>query len=455
MSSDNNKTSSIDKFLKQIQALPDKLSIFGEEVSEDVIESGYTEEHHPVGFSSGNEEEPIRFFIRGSEHWIDLEKSYLEVSGTITGRTTPSGGDDASTSSDVTLTNNFLHNLFSSVHVNINDSAVTFSNDHYPYLAYIQNLLNYPQDFSSSNGKVYLWSKDNAGEMEKVDSAAGTDRRTWIRAHNKVSGILKLRSPLFWLRPYLLSFLNLDITLNRTTNHDFLFLTLEATSNFKFRIDKIVFRARKVKFVTSFSAVCEQLMYKDEELAKYALKDARIMTKTYAGYGSVLIEDNLFHGLIPSRVVVGFVENAAFSGAKAKNPFNFVHKNITEIGLTVNGVATPFNPITTNFTSKDYVNAYHQMLESMQGVQHVTNTNAVNITYDEFGEGYTLFSFDLSPDQYGHMSHHQLYNQPANVQLKFKFNAGHATDALTLIVYYELHSRMVVDSTRRVQVFNK
>jgi hypothetical protein len=60
----------------------------------------------------------------------------------------------------------------------------------------------------------------------------------------------------------------------------------------------------------------------------------------------------------------------------------------------------------------------------------------------------------MSPDQYGNMNQ-QLFNQPANVQLKIKFAQGKTAETITLVVYYELFSRLVVDDTRRVQLFEK
>jgi hypothetical protein len=178
------------------------------------------------------------------------------------------------------------------------------------------------------------------------------------------------------------------------------------------------------------------------------------MTKTYPGYGTDLIEDNLFHGVVPNRVIVGIVDNDAFSGAKAKNPFNFVHKGITEIGLTVNSVPTPYNIVTMDFADANYARIYHLMLDSMQGISDITNSNAIDITLDEFGGGYTLFSFDLSPDQHGNMNE-QMFNQPANVQLKMKFAQGQSAECITLVIYYELFSRLVIDKQRRVHLFER
>jgi hypothetical protein len=49
------------KLVKEARELPHKLNFFGQQASEDVVESGYTEEHHPVGFNKNDHTEPIRF----------------------------------------------------------------------------------------------------------------------------------------------------------------------------------------------------------------------------------------------------------------------------------------------------------------------------------------------------------------------------------------------------------
>jgi hypothetical protein len=245
--------------------LPPKLDFFGQQISEDVVESGYNEEHRPIGFSKNDNTEPIKFYVRGTKDWIDLEKSYIEIHGRVVGKTgeaAPGDVEAAVATAGVTLTNNFLHNLFSSVHVSVNDCAVAFSNDHYPYLAYIQNLMNYTRDFSASNGAAYLWAKDTASQMDKPDGAnkGAVARKKWIRTGNKVSGILKLRSPLFLLDQYICSFMDLNISLNRTTNHDFCFITSFANSNFGFQIDSITLNVRKVNLITSTAATVEKIL---------------------------------------------------------------------------------------------------------------------------------------------------------------------------------------------------
>lgn len=445
--------------VQQIRELPSKLAFYQPEYIQDTVESGYTEEYTPIGYQATNPTDPVTFFIPGSEDFIDLEKSYFEIVGTFIGKDGP--GDSAKTAYEVdnmSIVNNFFHSLFSSIHVNVNNSAVTFSNDNYAYLAYIHNLINYPYDFQRVNGDLYLWSKDTSGRMDvfvKNGGNTGSDaRKKWITDKNEIRGIMKLRTPLFLMHPYLLSFLNVQIVLNRVTNPAF-YIKGPAGNTFNFRIDKMLFHVRKVKVLSVYVEGIENMMHKEKENVVYPLKDSRVIAKTYPGFGTEIIEDNLFHGILPERIGIAVVDNDAFAGKRDKNPFNFKHKNIEEIGIFVNGVATPRNMIAMHFDDNDYHTIYYQMLDSFQAA-NPGNINCVDISKDEFGNGFTFFSFDMSPDQYGRgLNHQTLYNQPASIRLKIKFKSGTISEPLTILIYYETASRLIVDSSRQVQVFTK
>lgn len=441
----------------KILQLPGKLAYFQPEHISDAIESTHIEDHLPIGFSATNQRNPIRFFITGSEHYIDLEKSYFEIEGTIEGKDAATAGVAAKTSTEFSLTNNFLHNLFTSIHVNVNNSAVAFSHDNYPYVAYIHNLFNYPRDYQELIRDVYLWSKDTPGHMNDYGSGSNTNtgaakRSNWIATGNKVRGIMHLHSPIFMINPYLLSFLNIDITLNRTENPGFYFMS-KAGNTFTFRIDSIVLRMRKARLTANFVAGIEKMLHVQGENLIYPLRDSRVTTKTYSGYGADIIEDNLFHGVLPSRIVVGIVNNTAYKGTPDLNPFNFVHSNLTGIGLFLNGIPHPLPMEQMAFDTQATHRIYHHMLDSLQS--STPGLNSVAISKAEFDRGFTLFSFDMSADQYGGLNHQTLSNQPANVRLHLRFAQGDSNAVITLVIYYELSSRMVVNSSRQVTVYSK
>jgi hypothetical protein len=438
-----------------IKSLPAKLSFFQPDIVEDTIENSLLDEHYPVGFNKDNLDDPIKFDIRGTDRWMDLENAYFSIEAEIIGKdnTATDAPTDASHTAKLYIVNNFFASLFPLVRVSLNNSTTTFNNEHYNYIDYIQKLLNYNSDVQEIHGSLFTWSKDTAGKMDVADDTnkGAKERKTWIQG-NKIRGCMKLCSPLFLMKPYLLPFLNLNITMNRIERHDFLFMAPTA-SDFKCRINKIVLKIRKIKTVTSFTTSIEHMLHKMNEPITYPLTNATVFTKTYSGYGTDIIEENIFHGILPNRIIFGFVDNDAFFGSKSKNPYNFKNKGITEVGIKINGVQFPHQPIRMDFAGNDYHEAYYHFLESLKSITPMTNS--VYITPAEYKEGYTLFSFDMSSDQKGGMNHVGLHNEPANVQLHIKFAESKAADIITLVVYYETTSRVLVDSSRQVQVYSK
>lgn len=428
--------------------LSEKLSLFIPDYVSDTVVSSVMEDQLPIGFSTTNQTNPIRFYVRGTDHWIDFEKSYFEIEGTIEG----TDGDatsplDAATTTHFSLTNNFLHNLFSSIHVNVQNSPVTFSNDNYPYIAYIQNLLNYNNDFMEMYSDLFLWSKDTAGQMSlfgksQTNNKGAQHRKNWIAPGNKVYGILKLQSPVFLMQQYLLNYVDVDIVLNRNDNPAFYFM-MNVGGNFKFRLDSIIFRVRKVKLSDEYNSGVARMFQQGENIP-YPLGNNVVFTKTYSGYGTDSIEDNLFQGKLPSRVVFGIVSNKAYTGTSTMNPFNFEHKDLIEVGLFVNGMAHPIPMTPMDFTARKTHRMYHYVLESMQSTNPHKTSDALAISKEEFDKGFTLFSFDMSSDQYGGLNQNTLSSNPANVRLHLRFKSGQMTEQITLIVYYEVTSRMLV-----------
>ena len=111
------------------------------------------------------------------------------------------------------------------------------------------------------------------------------------------------------------------------------------------------------------------------------------------------MEDRLFHGKIPNRVIDVFVDNGAFHGSYNTNPFNFKHMNISEIGLSVNGQSIPYSELLKlNFGEDgygEYMRAYYSLFT---GTDIKCSDHGSNISQADFADGYTIFTFNLALD---------------------------------------------------------
>ena len=58
------------------------------------------------------------------------------------------------------------------------------------------------------------------------------------------------------------------------------------------------------------------------------------------------------------------MDNHSYNGNYRKNPFNFQHYKLTQIGILVNGEEIPFKPLKLNFDDKLFVTAYNTLFSS-------------------------------------------------------------------------------------------
>jgi hypothetical protein len=122
----------------------------------------------------------------------------------------------------------------------------------------------------------------------------------------------------------------------------------------------------------------------------------KIFTKLIKKGGLAEHVDDFFQGVYPKAVMIGFVDHEAFVGKFSKNPFNFQHFNITEIGLTFNGNPLPSVPYKPDFTNQNYAREYYSLFLQLGKTGIFSDDNAIKQA--DFSGGCALFTFNLSPD---------------------------------------------------------
>ena len=425
------------------QLIPPQLDFIHDEgIDIAFVEDSFSEDHFPTAFYQSTSDN-IKFFIRGTEHWIDFSQSFIHIKGEIIGTSdvhlAGSSGPMKAGRADPEfyLEQNFWHSIFSSVEITVSDCKISTNNTDYPYSAYFQNLLNFTTEQRKTVGALCYWGT----QSDRKNIHMNTD--------TEISGVIQLKCPLFMKMKNLVPFLNVAVQLNRVAKPEFYFRWKASTSGYSFKITSIVFKVRKVKVTDPWTEFYEQMM-SGGKLINYHFRDFRVFTRTYAGFGSNLIEDNMFHGIRPQFLILGFVENEAFSGHKEKDPFKFEHLNhqITEVGLFVNGQPYPNPVIKMNFEKRDTFEAYYYLMASLGSINAPDPPQITKKEFDE--EGSTLFAFNLSPDQNSGPDPKALFNQPTNIRLHVKFAAANAAKTVTLICYFEVHTVMKVNKTRQV-----
>jgi len=200
---------------------------------------------------------------------------------------------------------------------------------------------------------------------------------------------------------------------------------------------------RKVKLSpTVFLAHAKAL---ENSTAKYPIK--RVVCKAFAipqNYRDIAYE-KLISGQLPTRLVVGLVDNRGFNGDRTHNSFNFQHYNLSEISVYLDGQQQhALKPIQPNFQARQYVRAYNSLFA---GTCKLNHDEGNHISREDFDKGYALYAFDLTADL-AEDDHFNLVKQ-GNLRLALKFAIA-LPHTVTVVAFAEFDNVIELDRDRYV-----
>jgi hypothetical protein len=275
----------------------------------------------------------------------------------------------------------------------------------------------------------------NAGENE------GLVKRSRHTSESQVVDLIgRIHSDLFFQEKLILNGVNIRIKLIR--NKDKFSLMAQENADFKISIVRAVLRVRKVRIASSvFLAHAKALEYGN---AKYPVD--RVECKTFhVPMGNLdITQENLFLGQVPTRIVIGCVDNDAFNGRYNKNPFNFKNYRITNVTVQIDGHEQPAKPLDCDFVHKKIAAAYMSLFT---GTGKAFKDEDIDITREDFVNGYALFCFDLTPDM-GESDHFNLI-KTGSVRLKINFSQA-LPQTINVVVYAEFQNVLEIDRNRNV-----
>nr|XP_022316764.1 uncharacterized protein F54H12.2-like [Crassostrea virginica] len=339
----------------------DSLELFQVPPTNIALEDSKWIEYYPVSSTLNSDTAPIEFEIKGQgDEYVDLSQTYVQL---VCKFTKDNGGDLTGDNSSSTLVNNIIHSLFSEIDLSLIGKVITPGTDTYPYKAYLEKLLSYEHDTLNTQMKACtLWQKDTPVYMDDVDLADARftpvkfsvvdendtgkvtinkpfnepvypvgsrneglrKRHGWVAGSHKIVLLDRLHLDLFQQEKFIPNGVDIRLRFNRTKSS--FYMMTAANSSGKVQILSMLMWVRKVRLTpTLLNAINQRL---NTETAKYPLRRVEVKTFTIGAGTQSKIEDHLFQGQVPKRIVVGLVANDAFNGIPTKNPFNFQNAGV-------------------------------------------------------------------------------------------------------------------------------
>ena len=417
-----------------------ELDLFSVPPTQTSMEQGSWVEYYPV--TTVSDGSPIEFDVSGTgDDYVDFANTMLYVKAKVT----QANGNDLADDANVGPVNLFMHSLFSQVEISLNGTLITSSTNTYPYRAMLETLLSYGHDAKTSQLTSVLYYKDTAGKMDSVDFAAananaGLATRRRLAQQSRVMDMMgRIHADIFFQDRYMLNEVGVKIKLIRSNDA----FCVMGDAACKVKITHASLFVRKAKLMPSvFLAHAKAL---ERGTAKYPIR--RVVCKSFTIPQNYLDvnHEKLFSGQLPTRIVIGLVDNRAFNGDRARNPFNFQHFGMNEIGLYMDGQQQhAVRPIQPNFTDGQYIRAYNTVFA---GTGKLGADEGIFIDREDYGSGYALYAFDLTADL-GEDDHFSLVRE-GSVRLALKFAAALNT-TVTVIAYAEFENVIEIDRNRNV-----
>ena len=268
--------------------------------------------------------------------------------------------------------------------------------EHLPFRSYVETLLSFGAEAKKTQLTSQLWYKDTAGHMEGTTVNAGNlglvERRRYLAESRVVDMMGRLHVDLFLQDNFFLNGVDVKIRLVRSKDA-FSLMADGQNPDYKVRIVEATLFARKAML----SPTVQMAHIKDlaKGTAKYPLRPVDCKVYSIPQGAMSHTHENLFLGTLPKRLVLWCIDNDAYNGNYAKNPFNAKNNAINFLAVYVDGRQVPAKPLQPNFENGSYIRSYVNLF-SATGKHAQDEGN--ELTLDDFGNGYTFFGFDLTPD---------------------------------------------------------
>ena len=404
-------------------------------VQTDFITNNVADYYPLTNVSTGG---PIEFVIPGStDEYIDVN----DIQIYILAKVLKADGTNIDTATDKVGLNNLpISTLFQDVSLTIEDKQIEGGQMCYPYLGYFSTVMQYTPSAQESHMQCQGWYKDQAG---KFDDAAnrGFEERAGLCKDSKN---FELMGPLFldFFRQgqYLISQTKMRVKLI-PSKPEFALNAFGGHKEFKIEFQEVVLYVPR--YTLNPSVINGHATGLKRQNAIYPLLHSEVTTFTIPIGQKSFKKERLFPDEAPKLLMIAMVDNAAYNGDIAKNPFNFQHFGLNNLTLYRDGVSISGRPFTPNFTNGKIIRSY---IQTMQTFKYYNSDDTNGLTLEDFASGYTIFAFDLTAEKDITATHRQGRNTK-NLRLDLTFEKATKT-TINVLLYAVYDSKIEITQQR-------
>ena len=385
----------------------------------DILKSNVID-YYPL--SSIGDGGPLEFHIPGNgDDYIDLK----DVALCIKFKVLKADGTAIVAADKVGLNNLAIASLFQDVSLMIGDTQVEGGQMSYPYRAYFDAAMQFQPHAQFTHMQAYGWYKDDSGKFNDETNSGFKSRSDLIADSKECELMGPLYLDFFNQDRYLLSQTDLRLKFI-PSKPEFVLNAYGAHKDFKIKFTEAILYVNRAE--VNPSVINGHAAGLKRQNAIYPLTHNELITFTIPKGQQSYTKDRLFPDQAPKCLMIAMVDNEAFNGNIGKNPFFFHHFKLNKIALYRDGTSIPGRPLTPDFENEKYIRSY---LQTMRTMNFYNSDDTNGLTPKMFGNGYTIYAYDLTPEKDITATHNQgIVSKNLRLELFFKDSLPNTVNVL-------------------------
>ena len=308
------------------------------------------------------------------------------------------------------------------------------------YRDYIYKTLGLSAQEKVSQLAGNLFHKDTAGKVNNFaitdgNNAGWNARRIKIFEKKPIQLQGKLSCDIFSLNHLMVSSVGLQIKLTKSSPK-FYMLGEDEVADFHFNFTEVFLRIKR----NIVSPSVREAIALTSEISQFKYPISRIVLKPFViSHASTKFTiRNLCDGILPKRIIIGFIKTSAFDGAFGEDPYEFKNMGLINILLKVNSKSLPITEgLKLDFTKNTFLDGYRSIAKLNRDL---------DLTLDEYKSNYCFYAFDLNPDT-GSCNHYSSLKD-GQIDLDVTLSAA-LEDSHTVLAVLEYSNVIDISKTRQ------
>ncbi|CAK1585276.1 unnamed protein product [Parnassius mnemosyne] len=271
-----------------------------------------------------------------------------------------------------------------------------------------------------------LWYEDTAGKMDSTDgkNIGFVKRQELISESKEIEMIGHLHGDIFNQDKFLINGVEMSVKLVRS-RESFNLIVGSNDVKFKVCITDATLIVRRARINPSVLLAHQKVLA--STTAKYPITRAEVKVLTIPSGVQGKTLDNIFLGQVPKRCPI---------------------RRDRDTRLYIDGQQIPSKALQPSFNNSIFTSAYHTLF-SGTGIHFLNEGNGISC--EQYGKGYCLLAFALTPDLSANSSTHWNLIKHGSVRIEVRFESS-LIQTINCIVYAEFDNIIEIDKNRNVTV---